>query len=257
MTLVPAPHRVLTRPAALLAGLAVVLSLTTAPPAEAAGNPLAGVPSQGECHRLTWSDYQARSDTSAKVPCGQDHSSRVIEVKQLPKGVGYGKKDRKARQRFVTSTCQPALNKTLGQTYPVREKTAYGYAWFSPTKAQRGRGAHWISCELVLLGGGSLRKLPHDRTPALADKTPTDTVRLCLDGKTRRTVCKAGHQFRSTGTFAISSKSYPGAKKIRATARQKCVRKVRSNSFYFTWRDKLTWQRTGDHVVVCYTKTKK
>jgi hypothetical protein len=69
------------------------------------------------------------------------------------------------------------------------------------------------------------------------------------------TTCTARHGYRSTGSFAVASRTFPGRQKLIQIGRSRCPALVHSRSYLFTWRAKLVWNLVHDRVVVCYTKT--
>jgi hypothetical protein len=159
----------------------------------------------------------------------------------------------------IADKCRPKVNAMLGRTDAVRDSSAYELVWFFPTKTQREHGARWMSCSVVLRQAFRLAKLPTDKTPMLPSGKLGDRIHRCLLADTSRVVttrCAARHGWRATGSFVISSKSYPGAKAVNRKARSKCATRVQPGKAYrWTYSSKIDWQVGGDHAVICFSKT--
>lgn len=250
----PLPAAVLT----LVSLVAVLLAAPLAPSATATtatSAPLTGAPSVGECHKLTLKGLYRASDHSKQVRCSREHTSRVVKVLQLPDGVTWGASDAKL-SRIATRKCRPSWEKTLGGTYRSRDMTSYSSAWFMPTAAQRDRGARWFSCHLILWGGGtSLAPLPTDKVPATGSLPHPDNIAACLT-KSARTTCLRKHTWRATGTFVVDKRKFPGDRALRRAAIRRCPAQVSTDSFRWTYRSSILWAM-GDHVVVCFSKTRR
>lgn len=209
-------------------------------------------PAVGECRNIDLTAASKASDSTAPTDCGSTHTLRVIAIGHLPDGVTWSQDA--AVQRAGAKTCLPALSRTLGRTYPVRDMSAYSYFWFIPTTDQRSHGARWFRCDVGLQGGSKLLALPTDKTPALGSSPLRDKVARCLTSRTfATTTCARSHAWRATGAFTVKSSTFPGAKKITAAAMHKCPSRVSTASYRWTYRPKTVW-RAGDHVVVCYSK---
>jgi hypothetical protein len=235
----------------LLAPLAGVVAI--AGPAEA--GPGFQEPRVGECHALTFDEYMRDSNDEAPIRCSQAHTSRVIATGHLPKGVGWGAPLRRLN-RIAVGICDPAWKRTLGRTYSSRAMTAYTWGWFIPTKAQRSHGARWIRCDLILLAGRRLDRLPTDAKPALGAQPHPSRVAACLT-RTSYTTCVHRHIYRATGTFVIRQKAHPTDRQIRRAALRKCPSRVSSRAF--AWDDHASadrW-RLGDHVIICFSRTRR
>lgn len=236
----------------LLAPLAAVVATTV--PAHA--GPAFQQPAVGECRSLTRDQLNRASNNEAPIDCSQPHTSRVIATGRLPKGVTWGASVQRLA-RIATGICDPAWKTALGGTYRSRAMTAYSWGWFIPNKAQRERGARWIRCDLVLLGGGaSLVRLPTDDEPALGSQPHPDGIAACLTRRTfLSTICARRHAWRATGTFVIAQKAYPTERQFRRAAARRCPSRVNSDSFAWRFRDANRW-RLGDHVVICFSRTR-
>jgi hypothetical protein len=247
------------RPIALLVGLVSVVALLLLGPLSTTGtavgaDPMAGAPSVGECHNMSLKGFYKKSDRSRAVPCSREHTTRVVKVLRLPAGVSWDASNDKLT-RIATRKCRPSWEKTLGGTYKSRDLTSYTSGWFMPTAGQRDRGARWFSCHLALWGGDkSLAPLPTDEVPALGSLPHPDNVAVCLT-RSARTTCKRNHAWRGTGTFTVDQKKFPGDRALRRAAIRRCPSQVSSDRFVWTYRSSILWSM-GDHVVVCYSKTR-
>jgi hypothetical protein len=235
----------------LLAPLAGVVA--TAGPAQA--GPAFQQPAVGECRALTWDEYMANSNNEAPIDCSQRHTSRVIAVERLPKGVTWDASDQKLA-RISTGICDPAWKEALGGSYASRAMTAYSWGWFIPTKAQRDRGARWIRCDMILFGGASLVRLPTDAEPALGTQPHPDGIAYCLKGESLAyTICSRRHAWRATGTFIMRDTAYPTAREFRRAAIRRCPSRVSTRGFVWDPPGFYHW-RLGNHVVVCSSHTR-
>jgi hypothetical protein len=256
--LLSAPSR--TRPAALLAGVAVVAAVLTTAPAQAgparAGGAMTGAPTIGTCSTMTPAQGNAHADKSTRVSCRKAHTARVAGVAKLPASLDWSASNR-AIYQVVASRCAPQVFRVLGGTAAGRDTTAYGYFWFEPTKAQKKQGARWVSCSIFLEHGQRLADLPNNRTPMLPRGKHPDSIARCLTKSVFQTTCDSQHAWRSTGTFSLKAAKRPAVKSLNKTATRKCVPHVNPHKYYrFTYRDADAWA-AGDHTVVCYTRTSK
>lgn len=248
----------LTRTLAAVAA-AAALTVTTAPAhaqQSKAGDPLFGAPTVGTCSTMTPAEGAARSDHSTAVDCAEAHTAQVAGVVRIPARMNWSTASANALFRVVASTCAPKVNDLLGRTFRTRDTSAYTYVFFEPTKAQRNAGARWLSCSVILRRNFKLATLPSSTAPMLPDGKLPNSVARCLSKPGFLTICKAKHLWRATGTFTVAGK-YPGAKALNRTATRRCVSRVHSAAYRWTYKDKTTWNAVGDHVVVCYTKTRR
>jgi hypothetical protein len=235
----------------LLAPLAAVVA--TAGPAQA--GPAFQQPSVGECRALTFEELNRKSNNEAPIDCSARHTSRVIATGRLPRGVTWDASVERLA-RIATGICDPEWKTVLGSGYASRAMTAYSWGWFIPTAAQRERGARWIRCDLILWGGRSLVRLPTDNEPALGPQPHPDRIAACLKGNTFiHTTCSRRHAWRATGTFVLRQDAYPTPREARRAAIRRCPSLVNTGSFAWRYRGANQW-RAGDHVVVCYSRTR-
>jgi hypothetical protein len=242
---------------ALLGGVLAGLPATQATAEARAAAAAPATPTVGECRQLTPQQIQAPTDTTAAIPCSQRHDVRVIAVPTLPSGVQWS--DLATARRIYSmavSLCYSPYRKALGQVDRVRDRTAYTFLYFEPTKRQRAVGARWLRCDLALRHGTGWAALPTDQQPALSDATPSDGVARCLVTSTfLTTTCQARHQYRSTGTFTLTGR-FPGRRALLHAGRSRCPSRVSTDTdFRFTWTPAPVWNLAHDHVVVCYSHT--
>lgn len=233
-------------------GLAV---LPSAHATAGAGNAGYQAPKIGTCSTMTETQYAARSDRSQQVPCSQAHQARVVGVVQLPDQLQWDTVSDRRVFKVAVTKCLIHVTDAIGRSARQRDVSAYGYGYFIPTKPQRSHGARWISCSLVLRRGPGLADLPTDATPALPKGALPDGLARCLNRAGFTTTCAAGHHYRATGTFVVSTDSYPGRKALDRKANAKCASRVPTKHYAWTHKDRTTWQVAGDHVVVCYSVT--
>jgi hypothetical protein len=252
----------LTRTFATLAA-ATALTVSTAPSEArqaAADGPGYGAPAIGACSTMTATQASARADHSARVPCSQAHTARVAGVVRLPARVSYSS-GISTLYRVIADRCRPKLNTMLGRADRARDSSAYDLVWFLPSKAQRRHGARWLSCSVVLRQASTLAKLPTNRTPMLPSGRLRDGIRRCMLADISRIVttrCSAGHGWRATGSFVVARNHYPGATALNRKARAKCAGRVAAGKPYrWTYSSKIDWQVSGDHAVICYSKTRR
>jgi hypothetical protein len=239
----------------LLAAAALVAGALTASVTEPASATASGRPSVGECHDLTVAQVNAPSDSRPPVDCAQSHTTRTIRVAQLPSGTSWNDGADQI-SRTVERTCLPARDEALGRTDKVRDRSAYTFVWFVPTRAEREAGARWFRCDLALNGGSRMLPLPTDETPALGGLPLPDSVARCLHPDTLiTTTCARTHTWRSTGSFTLRLADHPSEKRVRTAALKRCPALVTTGRYRWTYRGEVGW-KLGDHVVVCYSKTR-
>ena len=245
----------------ILAAAGAALALTLTGPAYAGGTTPAaatGEPVVGECHSLTVAQASAKTDTSAPIDCANAHDTRVIAVRNLPNGQTYADVNTTAKLvRAGESICYPAFRNAVGGTDRVIDRTAYTFVFFKPTAQQVAQGARWLRCDLTILHGTKYGDLPTDRVPALKGSTIPASAKRCLGGKNHfTTTCTASHTYRTTGSFTVGLKKFPGTKRIIQIGRNRCPALVSTDRNYlFTWKLKATYNVQHDHTVVCFSRT--
>ncbi|WP_205471994.1 septum formation family protein [Nocardioides sp. SYSU D00038] len=239
----------LSRTAALGALLALLVSGLVsglvAGGAAAQADPAAGQPRVGECRSYGVRTLDQVSDRSTPVSCAGPHTALTIAVVRTPKRV---KLTNAAQAAAATARpCTAALARALGRNVATRALSAYQYAFFAPTKAQRAQGARWLRCDLVLGGGRRLETLPSPRLPG---KPLPRTVAGCRTGKLHMTSCARPHRFRAVKVVVLGGR-WPGADRLREIGRQKCKSASNKKGDYrWEWAPKGAW-KAGEKRVVC------
>lgn len=213
-------------------------------------------PKVGQCRTTTFDQGFAASDPRRPVPCSSPHRMKTFAVVTVPKRISLTKKsDRRALRNFIFAACQPRFWRALGANHTLREQTAYASWSFIPTRAERSRGAHWVRCDLSLLGAqqggyGALRPLPNLSFPMIGTRPITDATRRCLANADNDywTTCDRPHVARADQTFTINSTAYPSQATVDAQGATQCPGKR------LTWASPKSW-KLGDHVVTCYSVT--
>lgn len=158
------------------------------------------------------------------------------------------KKKVKAAQ---VSKCQKLFNKYVGRSATARAKSAFSLRVFSPTKAQKKKGARWFRCDAVLLRGSTLTPITTISKPLLMSPAPTRQA-LCLTSSGSQTTCDAEHSYRATHVFTVKGKKFPGKKKVVKAAKKGCKSRVSTSSFRYDAPSKSDWS-AGKKRVVCFS----
>jgi hypothetical protein len=228
--------------------------LTFAPPASAgaADGPGFEQPALGECRNLTLAEMYTVSDRTAPTDCADPHTMLVIAVPHLPPAMSWSAPRAKLEAAFFRK-CRPAWDEFLGRTEAAREMSAYSWAWYMPTKAQRDHGARWFRCDAILYGGTRALNLPEDTAPALPSTPLPDSVARCLTGKLYMTACSRNHAWRATGSFRLRGAAFPSEKQFQA-ASVRCESRVSSTGYRWQHPRLAEW-KLGNRTMVCYSKT--
>lgn len=242
-----------TRAMAGLLTLGLLAGLPTAHAAERGP----GKPTVGECRHLSAEQAAAATNATSTISCSSAHNARVFAVPTLPQGVHWSDLSKHQVLTQAVKACTPGFHAALGQNDLIRDRTAYSWAFFIPDGQQRANGARWFRCDLLLLHGSNLADLPTDREPALPGSTIPTKVKRCLTGTNLlATPCAYAHRYRTTGSFVVSSKRFPGRHQLLHIARARCPAYVSTDrDFRFTFSAKVMWNAGHNHVVVCYSHT--
>jgi hypothetical protein len=238
--------------AAVLSALICVIALALTPTAGAA-SPGHGAPRVGSCHTYSHRAYFAMTETSRATSCGKPHDARVIAVAHMVKGTTYQNLTAK-NWRVVERTCYPALWRALGGSMDKRLRSAYGLAWYAPTKRQFAAGARWLRCDVVLPGRSTMLKLPRTTKPFLDGAALTRRTRSCIDPTSSSGYysCSTPYMMAATSTHQVPGKKFPGDAKLIRMANRRCP--GLSNGTGWTSRpDQILWH-LGDHRIVCYSE---
>lgn len=251
------PTRALGRAVAAVAAAATLLAVSTGPvSAGTTDGPGYQQPTVGECRDLDLTQGAQKSNGTAPIDCASAHTTRVVAVGRLPRGLGWDAPIAKLGSASA-KVCLPAVDAALGGTASLRALSSYSSLWFIPSKVQRAHGARWFRCDLALLGGTRLLPLPTDETPALNGSPLPDSVAGCLTPRNfYRTTCARTHAFRATGTFRMRQDAFPTDRQFQAAAVKRCASLVDSAAWSWSARGKDAW-KLGDHTVVCYSKTQE
>ena len=194
---------------------------------------------------MTVKDIQAASDTRAPVPCAERHTTRTVAVVTEPAAARTGSED--ARAAAVGEACAAGFTKLVGGSSRQRAETLYNLAWFTPTKAQKAKGADWMRCDVTLTG--ERRAYPiSGKDPLLADGLK-DHERLCGRLSPGETVkwafvpCASDHLFEPK-KFVEAGPDVT-LKQARAEAKKAC------NDGLYTWSPPTQWG-LGDRWYVCW-----
>jgi hypothetical protein len=208
-------------------------------------------PKVGQCHQLTRAQAWAVSDTKKPVPCSARHNLQTIAVVTSPTSLAGLSADEQAE--IASRLCQPKWTRMLGRTATVREQTAYGLFFFSPTAAQAAAGARRIRCDLGLVAVSRLSPLPKKRlSRPIIGSHIDDAERRCMTARWWVTPCSHKHAHRSIAAFVVRTSAYPTGEQLVAAANRKCPK---------TWDNVMPpsergWEH-GNHVAVCYDKTRR
>lgn len=232
--------------------------LVTSPAEADPPGPDHGIATVGECRTYTYDQAMQMSEDSAPVDCTTSHTAQVLATPHLPDGMGWDATEQgvQARYRVMARACYPAFQAHLGRTESLRHKSAYTMMWFEPTAAQKERGARWLRCDLVLQRRQSLRTLADATAPVLHRAPLPHREARCETGTHVRTTCDSRHRWRATGTYLVRQDTYPRRRAFIRLADQKCPRRTSSRDWFARWSSRVMW-RAGDHMIVCFSKTRR
>jgi hypothetical protein len=246
---VEGPPTVLSRIRLGLLVLATTLSVLLGLPSPSHAAPAR--PKVGQCHQLSWARAMRYDDPKAPVACGKRHNMQTLAVVTSRTSLAGLTEEQLS---VAEDACFKPYWKAMGRLTKLRQ-TAYSLFTFVPTEAERAAGARWIRCDVALLHGDRrLASLPRPRLhrPVLRG-TVRDSVRLCLTtGGRAWTTCDRSHRYRSTKAFVLHQTPYPTVEQVSRAASSHC----RDSTAWLTWPSQTQW-RLGNHVAVCYDKTKK
>lgn len=189
-----------------------------------------GAPRPGQCYNVSGKTaWAANSIRSRTVVCSKKHDLWVAAVTDVPKRVINGQHGSTMNARtaaYYYRTCIPALAKYLGSVGPGLAKSAYEPFWFLPTKAQRAKGGHWLSCNIGIVAGKNRVVTTTARKPTKVTGKLPERLRLCGTAKFVQTNCAATHDYRASYAFAVH-KAYTQTNAYEAAERA-CPAHVRS-----------------------------
>ena len=204
-------------------------------------------PEVGDCHKLSFKEIAAESDTKKPVDCSAKHTTRTIAVVPAPAAATRGSDN--ARAYAVGKACGPALNEILGADAETRAKTLYSLAWFMPTKEQKAKGSKWMRCDVTLTDQRHAYALKTE-TPFL-DGEPSDKERVCgrinpdKEDAWELVPCAVKHQFVPRRYIPVE----PGTsfKDVEAGAEKACEK----HGPLFTWSHAEKWG-SGERFYICW-----
>ena len=211
-------------------------------------------PHVGECRNIVLGQIFKRANSTTPVACTEEHTAQTLLVAKLKKRFFKGPK-RKLTEA-VNKKCDAAWQTAVGRSTKQRLQSAYSYAWWIPTKAQRGQGARWFRCDIVLWGGKTaLAPLTATSAPFL-DKPIPDSQRLCLVSGAYGTTCDRPHSFRAVAVVKLKTGPWPGKAKLVNRIGKKCLAAKPEVDPYFYRPSRKVWETTdGPLWVRCYEKT--
>lgn len=240
------------RGAALL--LAVVTALTAvSAPAPARGEVDITPPAVGSCFDLTLDEVKAVSNAKPPVDCSSRHTTLTFAVVEFPKPPDWNDED--TYRSEVLDQCNVAWIEVLGGNPKTITRSSYTYYWLLPTPAQRDAGAAWVRCELVLLAGGSLMRLP--QKVGLGRLPLPDAVARCREGERadyRVTVCSRPHRYRATHSAKLPWSRWRGEDAAQSFAHRECDERTRGR-FHYQWPSSQYWWRLGFRFATCLKRT--
>jgi hypothetical protein len=214
-------------------------------------NAAAAKPQVGQCHQLTWRQAAGVADATRAVACSRRHNLQTVAVVTSPDSLVGLTDDRLAD--LGARLCRPRVDKVLGRTAAVREQTVYSLFYFAPTPAQVAAGARWIRCDVGKIAVDHLVTLPRHRLARpVIGRHITDSERRCLTSSLYVAPCTTKHVFRSTKAFVLRQSTYPTGNQVLPRATRICPK----GWDYVRWTTIWGWQH-GDHVAVCYDRTRK
>ncbi len=214
-----------------------------------AADPAFERPRVGSCHGLGLVDIPRASDPSRPVSCGRFHTTRTIAVAMLPRSVDWSHDE--WRVHIVAGgVCHRALARTLGATAQIRKRSAYRAAYFIPTTHQRRRGARWIRCDVMRVGGDRLLPLP--RRVRLSGRPLSDALAACLTDRLALTACERPHVLRATVAYEVAkgAAGFPGHEVLRAELTRRCGG-LAGNPWFGLHPLEAQWMM-GDRLSVCF-----
>jgi hypothetical protein len=242
--------------AVLVAICTLAASLLAVTATTASAGPGYHEPKVGTCYDLSVRELFAPAVTKRSVPCSGRHTSVVVHVQRVPKGIDW---DGPMPKSFFRR-CVAKVENLVGAGERALQSSAYDRFWFAPTKKERAHGARWLSCHLALWGGKRMMPLPTDGPPALDPLPLKDKVARCLKGANQRfafTVCSKEHVFRVTGLFRIhATGALPTFERFQRAAIRSCPKRTSSRSWRWEAPDFGEWA-AGYRTMLCYSKTRK
>lgn len=259
----------MVRRAAALLTLALVATACSNPFRDDTEADRVTAPSLGACRDLTAADLDEPTNTSAVVPCSDDHTAQTFAIGTLPESTGSAYRD-KRHGRFVFDTCSVAFREFLGVDESLAMRIRLTWAWFRPSERGWDKGARWYRCDLV--GGPDGAKELVDLPTAakgLFRRGQPDAWLACARGRTVpssvKVACSHAHDWRAVSTIKVGQPSdpYPGDRIVQVRSRDRCSDWVGAWLHYppdydygYTWFHEAEW-KAGNRRSICWAKTKQ
>jgi hypothetical protein len=169
----------------------------------------------------------------------------TVKVKRLPQDFRW----KSLSLDDFHTPCQKALVDVLGGSTKLVAMSAYDLYWFSPTKAERAKGAKWIRCDVGLHKGSTgVNKLP--AVLGLTSFPLSNLDSRCLVGRRLATTsCQQGHDYRVKGAYKLDR--LPTTADQYRKAAQRCPKLTSSRRWAYAGPTALDW-KAGNHWMVCF-----
>lgn len=246
---------------------ALLAAIGLAAPAYATATPLASHGSGGSKHGALWGApkpgtcydvpgrYAAKPSLAAHtVGCRHRHTMWVVAAAKIPAryaaAVVNGHPLAGKSAKIFYRICNPAVARAAGGFDTGFARSAYGYYYFVPTKAQQKAGAHWLSCTMGIFDAKNLVTTSKAK-PAKIGKRIPDALQLCGTKGYLGTTCRATHVYRQSYAYTVRHR-------LTQTGLQKSVHRVCpshvASSTWMYYRREITLK---DNLVTCLTKTRR
>ena len=225
-------------------------------------------PKVGECRDLDADELDEPSNSSAVVPCSEDHTAQTFSVGVLPETTGTRYDDRR-HGSFVFGECSRRFRDHLGVDESLALRIQLSWAWFRPSERGWERGARWYRCDVVGGADGAerLRNLPTELEGLFTTDRP-DAWLTCAKGEsfasTTKVPCSEAHDWRAISTIKVGApeEAYPGDRIVQVRSRDQCsdwivrwsTRALDAFDYGYTWFHEAEWS-TGNRRSICWTRT--
>jgi len=192
--------------AAIGAGI-VIASLAPAMAADARA-PMYGAPKAGTCYRVAGKIAWGQNSTTAKpVVCSKKHTLWIVKVVKVPAKYKWSSNK---YWNYAGSRCATATKRKLGDFGKKYGMSAYYSFELGPTKAQRTKGAHWVSCEIGIQAGGENLVVTKQKIPTKVTGALPKRLRLCgtvHSDELSTTNCALPHNVRAAKDEVVAATS--------------------------------------------------
>ncbi len=228
-------------------------------------------PKLGACRELRPEDIAQPDNSTAVVPCDQDHTAETFAVGTFPKDLGKGADiEDPDLGAYVYDTCSKKIQAFLGGDESMVMRSMLTWAWFRPSEDAWKKGARWYRCDVV---GGTdasekLPQLPHTAKSLLLGRA-SDQWMSCADGKSvtgsEKVPCSESHSWRAVTTIKVGREDdpYPGDRLVEVRTRDFCSDSVGAwmnypvdYDFGYTYFHEAEW-KAGNRRSICWARTDK